>query len=507
MSPAAVCGWQLDSNAQPCSEVPGTRVGGGPVSDGRCAYHSADPAKDPAQILKVFANNGVANAFPCQGWVFNVNVDLAGPWVEADFRGASFLVGARFKGAFGRLARFDGAIFEGPVSFVGSRFEGGASFAETRFKREADFTGATSIEAQFPDSAFDESAHFSSTLFESARFDRARFSGLADFQGGHVGRFCSFEFARFAESVSFAGRRFGGAASFFSAHFEGAAIFTNCVFDVAPHFTHTTFKGAQFRGVDFRAPTTFDGTSFGRNPDAASDFGETDLRQVTFRRCELARAKFAEARSTAEAEYDAVNWGTIHGFPRRISYVVCEEADARTVNSQAGYAVARRVYALVRSSYEDHKDLVMADRFLFRELEMRRLAEGLSPIGRRTPGWRWLRQHVISLRAAYWCLSDYGQSLLKPPLFLALGVACFFPLAYALAGVGQLTTTWWWQGNGSWEAYGEALAFSARAAALVPDQTVNNQPVPAQLLLVCERLLSPFLGLLFALAVRRHFRR
>lgn len=92
----------------------------------------------------------------------------------------------------------------------------------------------------------------------------------------------------------------------------------------------------------------------------------------------------------------------------------------------------------------------------------------------------------------YLHLSGYGESTWKPLVWLALAVFCLFPVLYGWAGV---------------ISDGYLVEISLTAAALLPTPEGTELTLAARILQVVERIIAPFLALLFTLAVRRRFRR
>jgi hypothetical protein len=111
------CGWtsKVSSGAGPCSRPPGQRaVGGAPLADGHCAFHSGDPDKDPSEVESALSEMQQSEIFECTGWVFPFWLDL---------QNVTF-----------RNARFSECHF---------RF--GADFSNSTFTGVADFTLITSV--------------------------------------------------------------------------------------------------------------------------------------------------------------------------------------------------------------------------------------------------------------------------------------------------------------------------------------------------------------------------
>jgi uncharacterized protein YjbI with pentapeptide repeats len=168
---------------------------------------------------------------------------------DADFREATFHVGASFGLASFERVRFDRAVFEGRASFFGASFERGVRFDKASFERGARFDGATfSGKAVFHEAQFGPHSHF----------DKAHFRGEADF---HRAQFAPqtrpdahihFDGAAFCGKADFHDARFGPHTHFDKAHFRGDADFHDA-----------RFSGQAWLGPMFLAGTLcFERTAF-----------------------------------------------------------------------------------------------------------------------------------------------------------------------------------------------------------------------------------------------------
>lgn len=119
--------------------------------------------------------------------------------------------------------------------------------------------------------------------------------------------------------------------------------------------------------------------------------------------------------------------------------------------------------------------------------------------------WGRARANLLSFEALYHQLSAYGDSWWKPLAWLVAFVFLLFPFVYTLFGI-DLGSGQYAFGDGTF-APGPLLEFSLRTAALLPTDGGTNVAGVALLLQVIERVWSPFLAVLFTLAVRRRFRR
>lgn len=525
------CGWTASVELvrpalPPCPRRLGRRVSDGEtVSDRRCDLHSADPDKDPQAIEDELAKMRASHRFECRGWVFPREVDLRNESFEAArFNGTTFAGHAQFDGAtFPGDAWFDHATFTGEARFNGATFTSaawffGATFTSAAFFSPATFTGM----AVFTNAIFTGDAGFSRVTFASnAQFEGATFAGHAAFVGATFAGVAVFSRATFAGNAAFVGATFAEDAWFDAAPFTGIDRFADCKFESAPSFRETRFEGgAGFTAVRFAARTTFDMTVFG----PGSTFAHTVVVDLTFRACAMGTVALAEVYGVAKAEFDRVTWGeqlSLSASPdeasneprHRINGVTVEEVKAQEGRTKDDYETAERVYRELRRSAEEHKQFQEAHRLSTRELEMRWLSLGTQ----RPAWWGWLRMHLLSLPAWYRGLSDYGESAGKPLLRLAL-LLMLSPVVLAAFGIElgtksdhteySLQPLFQADLGAVWSAYETLFVFGLRSAVLLPDPP--NIPVFSvwvQLWLVFLRLASPFLALLFSLAIRRRFRR
>jgi uncharacterized protein YjbI with pentapeptide repeats len=377
----------------------------------------------------------------------------------------------------------------------------------------------TSPVGHFAPGEFREAVFHQAASFDDVKFGGSDFEGV-EFRGGVSMRRCSFDsranfrFARFAADADFSDSEFKEVV--FDDVVFTKVLFSRVFFERRPSFARAAFLGeSSFGGARFRENTVFERVRF----PVEVRFDDADLRGMTFRDCDLAGARFRNAYGISEADFDGVGWKPIaiprtwagRHLPRVVQAlamttaegVIVEEDDARTQDRTELFSAAEHVYRELRRSAERHRRLRRANGFSVRELEMRRL--GLDAGGRIR-----LRSEWISLEAGYLHLSRYGQSILKPLLWLLGSVVLIFPHLFALSGVRLAGQTFAFAPIGTridGAAYAELLTFSIRTAALLPDPPDAHLEVGAQIAQVALRIIGPFLGFLFAVAIRSRFRR
>lgn len=275
---------------------------------------------------------------------------------------------------------WSGFKFPGAVHFNNATFPGGAHFGNAEFFALAWFAGSRFAKA-------------SSATFLDAKFlDRADFSGCV---------FCGLAFfnnAQFGSGVSFNGACFEGFAHFYDAIFKDAVDFCRVRFDGNAGFGCTTFSSdarflntrfgstAIFEEANFDGVTRFDGAEFAQPPD---------LR-------------------TTNVKHGPSFLDTIFGFH----------------SAPEAHVLYRRLKKFAIDAH-DHRS------------EMNLFA--LETKARRGHHLKWTRPRdwlELFLSHLYEIASDYGRSLLRPLIALAL---TFLVAAWQFARLaGQSSAPWRW---------------------------------------------------------------
>lgn len=375
---------------------------------------------------------------------------------HASFRDAEFIGGAGFRGCtFKKGADFSRAVFRGGAAdFKSSRFGGTADFFHTKFTGGT-FDWAAFIESRFNRAVFrGETSFYGATFASVAEFHSAKFLGKSifvesNFKEGAVFGECTFkkeaDFSRVrfrGGGADFKSSRFGITADFFQAELAGAV------------FETVAFAGSRFKEAVFLGDASFHGATFEPTIDAEL-LGESRFEESEFRE----GADFSDARFDHPVYFRCVKakYPKLVRFDGNVSNVSFLNTDLKEVNfgsmitwSPQGLYKLRtiwykkwRIYdekilelgspdpALnlenVRSVYRDLRDNFdqqlrydVSGGFFVREMEVGRKYKidenGLAvskPFFRRAMTWS----------AAYNTLAEYGQSLGRPSLFLALTFA------------------------------------------------------------------------------------
>ena len=367
--------------------------------DGMCKFHldgylSESTAGEVRDLFWSLYDAGAAGTLmDCTGYALP---PLAREGAAASVGRALRLDRARF-GPGG--AGLSGITFEQPASFRGAEFAGTADFKGCTFKMAADFKGCT----------FKNGADFSGVAFHGdADFRSSRFGGMADFLLANFAG-ANFDWAVLAKSL-FNNVVFRGDVSFRSATFNSTAGFIGTEFHGSSRFEESKFKkNADFSGAHFVRPAYFRGVTiklpelvkFDGNVSNVS-FLNTDLKEVCFG----SRTTWSpQAQPDSRSIWDG-KW--------RIYDERC--LDDESSDTALNLENVQSVYRDLRDNFDRQLRYDVSGGFFVREMELGRkykVAKGgdvvLKPICRRALTWS----------AAYNTLAEYGQSLKRPPLFLA----------------------------------------------------------------------------------------
>lgn len=357
--------------------------------DGKCKFHldgylDESTAGEIRDLFWDMHDGSPCSLMNCTGYALP---PLAREGEAASVRRALRLDSARF-GLGG--AGLSGITFEQHASFRDVEFIGGAGFRGCTFKKGADFSRAAfrAGTADFKSSRFAGTADFFHADFFHADFDWAIFAGSR------------FNKAVFRDGASFYGATFGSAAGFHSARFLGEARFEESEFKMGGDFAGARFKRpAYFRGVKMKCPSLvrFDG-----NVSNVS-FLNTDVKEIGF------------GSMTTWSPQERPGSSSI--WDRKWRIYDEKSLDDESPDPALNLENVRGVYRDLRDNFDRQLRYDMAGGFFVREMEVGRKYKvddsghvALKPVFRRALTWN----------AAYNVIAEYGQSLGRPSLFLAL---------------------------------------------------------------------------------------
>jgi hypothetical protein len=469
-----------------------------------------------------------------QAWHEAAETDFSDHEFDEDADFTSFVSPgmAVFRGSkFAGNVRFGRVIFAGYAGFGEATFHRNAWFNSAKFGGEAMFGGAKfGGKTWFDEASFGGKAEFGEASFGGhARFNAAKFGGKARFGGAKFGDDAGFGGAKFSDDARFDGVSFGGNTRFGRASFGGSARFGEASFGGHAGFGGAKFgSNARFGAASFGGHAGFDGTNFDGNArfDGASFGGNAGFDDATFEKVASFRAMDGnKAFSLAGVVFNALpdfiqahfreapRLDNVRIEPRRFSWPTWSGAKA---SFKGDLDRTARWQALKRLAIQGH-DHVREQLFFKGELKSRRWSTD----------YPWHALFWFGL--IYQWLSDFGRSLVRPPVWWGVGIGVFAALYLgqhpAVEGrESAMSATCIAAPGVPWKA---AVGLSLRNGLAVPNIKSNftsNQiylclygakfgrpnlpmiPDRVSILGLVQNVFSGALIFLFLLALRNHFR-
>lgn len=542
------------TNDQPC----GRSIHYAPEHDSPlvCLMHSRSPKKNQKAFQAEFedtlrrASDGLADftgfVFPNSSYArreFKAHCVFSGATFrqDADFSGATFAQDANFNGAtFTQDANFDQVTFTQNAKFSEANFTK-ANFYRVTFTRDANFREATfTQDANFFEATFTQDADFNGVTFtQYADFFDATFTRDGNFSDTTFSQNANFRRAIFTQYADFFRATFTQHANFFGATFTQGAIFYQATFTQDTNFGDATFlRGAYFMRAQFLGAAEFRETKFRKDDKRLSGpvfslaefsrpeaivFYKTYLGQALFHNCDVSKVNFS-----------SVEWRKReNGGKRRVfeEVVNLDDPTAGALKPNEGdpderdYGLIAELYQQLKKNYDERKDYWTAGDFHYGEMEMKRLHSR-----RKNSLARWFHQN-LRLAAWYKYASEYGESCVRPAIWLAATLLVFALLlpaiglrydpakdrAGTMAAASPVVLTYWnplFPGQAEvegrraiWRLFGNSCLTSLQIAAFQKDPAYQPISGWGRLMSILEMLLTSTLAALFFLAVRRQFKR
>ena len=403
------------------------------------------------------------------------------------------------------------------LEFAGKKFIANCSFRNALFREDAHFANAVFTQkADFCHAAFQQEADFFNVTFlEKAYFSNAVFTKYADFSS-----------ATFNAKTYFSGSTFTGKATFSSVAFKRNVDFYDATFTGDANFGRTEFHGVStwenatfLEGAEFRR-TKFDPQVAGEPGAVFAMVRFTKPNEVIFEHVDLSRALFQNCDVTELRFTSSVDWGR-QGKRRGVIFeevipLPSDHAKDLQTDGERDYGTIAQFYQQLKKNYDAQLDFWTANEFHFGEMEMQRVS--IRPDGRFPRLRRWWHPR-LSFVALYRWASDYGNSFVKPMLWL-LGFLVLFSILYPLPGAGlqrsgktspETYVSVWRAGPGHMQSESALLLRSALTSIDIVTFQKNPEYAPSYpwgrgLAIVETFLISTLFGL-FLLAIRRQFRR
>ena len=466
---------------------------------------------------------------------------------ETSFSQCVFEGLADFRATFSGEVRFIETAFRGFAFFRKSTFDGEAVFRRATFNGKADYWGTTfGYVADFRDTTFEAEAKFFTTFQGEAKFSKATFAGVAAFREATFADRTYFRAATFAGVADFREATFADRTDFWEATFAGTANFRVAIFENEVHFSDATFAGrALFLNTRFMADTSFSMAAFkvqalfasrsesdrlfaGLHKDAVVNF--TDItydpeNPPRFKYTDFSKCRFL-GTDLLHLDFTGVQWCT--SVPHVLwyrRYGLYEEVDNenaqgekwtdatkdsipsrfRTWASPRGneqdhaegdtssvrpWAEIERMYRELKHNYEKQQDYPRAGDFHVGEKEARLRHET-----------RW---GMKTLLRVYRSVSIYGERATPAALWLTL-LIIVSAVGYLTLGVtpGENAEP---LSAGVLADWGRALLLSLEST-FFPVQSAGFEVLGVRFLNVFQRIASPILIALLALALRQRVRR
>lgn len=266
----------------------------GPVTLRNCKFAKGFSFKNarflgPVTFVNVTVTVAKGNKSIFEGAQFDHTVSFSkfSSLYMASFEGCIARAKFEYKGRFYARAKFERSTFEKPAHFSGALFNGAANFMEASFKSTAEFSKAT-FRYRLSHARF-----VSATFEEFASFNDAGFAGHADFTE-----------AQFLGGATFHGAEFSLPSTSSDENGEPSSNANDTQGDLRVVFKNATFQGdylgqvvdfgqVRFGDQNFKRDVTFDGARFLRSKSAPTNisvgFSDIDcLGNISFRGAEFA---------------------------------------------------------------------------------------------------------------------------------------------------------------------------------------------------------------------------
>ena len=402
-----------------------------------------------------------------------------------------------FRSLFTGKADFDFATFSGAARFYSATFSGKANFYSATFSGEADFNSAA-----FSGAAFFRDATFSG----EAEFYSATFSGKANFYSATFSGEASFNNAAFSGEAVFRGATFSGEAFFMGATFKDSLTFEDGTFESVVSFNDVTWSKTN-------SPNAFLGVRFKDRVDFKSSYVPS-ISAFNEAHFEIPPS----FRDLTQRELDEVFGDAISQTNASIRQVKKEKAEAKRKKEKYKGRTPDQLLAALEGGFRTLKKVAdEKGNFL--------LSQSYYRFEVRTRVKRPEIAFWEKVAATFYGLSsDYGNSIARPFVSLAVILAGFAAIYLALAIEVNLVD--WRDRSALQSGFFESLDFSLNnvfrpLSALSTDapregdasslagKLLNNYGRGFGLIVtaisIVQSLTSIVLAFLFGLAVRRRF--
>lgn len=357
------------------------------------------------------------------------------------FEGTTFKSAVQFsESQFKRGLRFSRTIFEDQVDFSDAKINGSSLIFDSTFEEKVKFEGAEISNITF-DSTFKKIATFVRTKVKKTSFSLSTFNEVdftdaislleldfyrTKFEKAIFER-ATIKNSRFTQAIfneaSFSYSNFLGKIDFKDAEFKGRTYFQNCKFNDVVEFENSAFRCATiFEGSTFADYANFRNVQFYQQ-DKVKFNG--NLSNVSFLRTDITRIRFGNDVIWSEG---------------KDPYLILEERIlAKDAEQGLHLEDVMDLYRHLRDNYEFYSRYDMSSYFYIRELELSRKYRKNDAVQDQKTIKKSKFRSLISILSAFYLVSKYGQSYLRPLSFGLIGVA-FSTMYFWTSGFSNTAT-------------------------------------------------------------------
>jgi uncharacterized protein YjbI with pentapeptide repeats len=196
------------------------------IPSGYCIFHDKDYYKRSPDVIKTELKRKIKESVECKKALFCIGYHLSSVTVKETFTEPVYFNSAKFhavnftKATFFNSVDFSKAEYYDDVYFYTTRFLDFANFTLAKFNNRIIFSDAIFTNVIFLGSSF-ENVTFSNTNFGLADFSKAEFNSYTNFVGAIFAKRAKFIGTIFFDRVDFTAAEFHSGANFIFAIFDG----------------------------------------------------------------------------------------------------------------------------------------------------------------------------------------------------------------------------------------------------------------------------------------------
>lgn len=358
---------------------------------------------------------------------------------------------------------FNKALFLGQVDFSKKINSSIMIFNECIFCEEVNFSNSLNLQKIYCTHAkFLKNVMFTSAIFkDEINFESTEFKGVTNFQSTVFNKkvilqktefqYLDFDLSIFEESVDFYKTKFNRSASFWKVKFLSNTIFTSSTFFENADFHESEFKNVIFQDIIFENGATYENCLFHScNFKNIATKNTVIFRNVQFSKPEnitlngnLTKFSFLYTDLTRINFGDLIIWNSNSDLQKKNKitrslqkrndennhFKILDERLLEINHTYSTLEAVQGVYRKLRENFDFNLRYDDAGQFFIREMELKRkFYQKRDNIETTVIKKKVL--HIFSLLGAYYGLSKYGESLLRPTilaiLIINVGIGVFW---------------------------------------------------------------------------------